>query len=95
MLRVELTWPPRKMRATIAMIAMSARMPCEFGRLDRGPTTLRVLLTWCAQEDEGDDRDDGDEREDQRVLGETLAFLVTIEKASTIFRYRSLNNAIR
>src|SRR5215212_9641913 len=30
-----------------------------------------------AEEDQRDDRDDGDECEDQRVLRETLAFLVT------------------
>ena len=30
----------------------------------------------AAEENEGDDRDDGDEREDQRVLGQTLALLV-------------------
>ena len=34
----------------------------------------------AAQEDQGDDRDDRDEREDQRVLRETLAFLVAVRK---------------
>src|SRR5215208_7426881 len=33
----------------------------------------------AAQEDQGDDRDDRDEGEDQRVLRETLAFLVAPE----------------
>src|SRR5512135_2408737 len=33
----------------------------------------------AAQVDQGEDRDDGDEGEDQRVLRETLAFLVTPE----------------
>ena len=37
-----------------------------------------------AQEDKGDDRDDGDEREDQRVLGETLALLVLAERSEQL-----------
>src|SRR3954464_1993743 len=34
-----------------------------------------------AQEEQGEDRHDGDEGEDQRVLRETLAFLVAIEES--------------
>ena len=33
----------------------------------------------AAEEDQGDDRDDGDEGEDQRVLGEALAFLIAAD----------------
>src|SRR5688572_15953481 len=33
----------------------------------------------ATQEDKGDDRHDGDEGKDQRVLGETLAFLISTE----------------
>ena len=36
--------------------------------------------TWVPQEDQRDDRHDGDEGEDQRVLRETLAVLVTPER---------------
>src|SRR3954464_622152 len=35
-----------------------------------------------AQEEQGEDRHDGDEGEDQRVLRETLAFLVAIEQSN-------------
>src|SRR6185503_12260510 len=50
-------------------------------KLDRLADRAQRGADLGAKEDERDDRHDRDEREDQRVLGETLAFLVTIEKA--------------
>ena len=49
-------------------------------RLDRLADVAELLADLLPEEDEGNDRDDRDEREDQRVLGETLAFLFTIEE---------------
>src|SRR5215210_497501 len=49
----------------------------SFERLDRGADLAQDRADLPTEEDQGDDRDDGDEGEDQRVLGETLAFLVT------------------
>src|SRR5437868_474530 len=46
------------------------------GRLDRVADRAEDLADLAAQEDQGDDRDDRDEGEDQRVLRESLAFLV-------------------
>src|SRR3954462_9172002 len=48
--------------------------------LDRGADLAQDRGDLAAQEDQGDDRNDGDEGEDQRVLGETLAFLVTTKE---------------
>src|SRR5687768_1874100 len=45
-------------------------------RSDRLADRVQDVADLAAQEDEGDDRDDRDEGEDQRVLRETLAFLV-------------------
>src|SRR5712691_879826 len=50
------------------------------GLLDRVTDGAEDLADLAAQEDEGHDRHDRDEGEDQRVLGEALAFLVTIEE---------------
>jgi hypothetical protein len=44
--------------------------------LDGRADGAQDLADLRAQEDQGDDRHDRDEGEDQRVLGETLAFLV-------------------
>src|SRR5215210_455331 len=49
----------------------------SFERLDRGADLAQDRADLSTEEDQGDDRDDRDEGEDQRVLGETLAFLVT------------------
>ena len=49
-------------------------------RLDRVADRAQDRADLAAQEDEGDDRDDRDEGEDQRVLGETLAFVVVAER---------------
>jgi len=46
--------------------------------LDRVAHGGHDLADLSAQEDQGDNRDDGDECEDQGVLSEALAFLVTI-----------------
>jgi hypothetical protein len=51
------------------------------GRLDRVADVAKDLADLPAKEDERDDRDDRDEGEDQRVLGETLAFLVTMKRS--------------
>ena len=40
------------------------------------PTVLSTLLTWFAEEQQGDDGDDGDQGEDECVLGKALAFVV-------------------
>src|SRR6476646_12242199 len=48
--------------------------------LDRVADVAQDGADLAAQEDEGDDRDDRDEGEDQRVLRETLAVLVTMER---------------
>src|SRR4051794_22099240 len=45
-------------------------------RLDRAADRAQDLADLAAEEDQGDDRDDRDEGEDQRVLRETLAFVV-------------------
>src|SRR4051794_12837663 len=45
-------------------------------RLDRGANRAEDRADRAAQEEQGDDRHDRDEGEDQRVLRETLAFLV-------------------
>ena len=159
MLRIVLTWPPRKMRAMIATIAMRARIsaysarpwPSSSWRKDEiramklrhvvryllsvqisdgrghgrqqatgrsrtvsstavgnalhrvtrqdrrpeGPAVCHLVSSeldrvadraqdradLAAQEDEGDDRDDRDQGEDQRVLRETLAFLVAAKRS--------------
>src|SRR6478672_1393331 len=52
----------------------------RLGRLDRVADRAQDRADLVAQEDERDDRDDRDEREDQRVLRETLAFLVTAKR---------------
>ena len=65
------TEPPARVWSTALLIAL---------KLDRRADHAERLADLAAQEDEGDDRDDGDEREDQGVLRETLAFLVTIEE---------------
>src|SRR3954452_24411941 len=44
--------------------------------LDRRADLRQDRADLLAEEDQGDDRDDRDEGEDQRVLRETLAFLV-------------------
>src|SRR5215210_5841692 len=49
-------------------------------RLDRAADLAQDGADLSAEEDEGDDRDDRDEGEDQRVLGETLAVLVTTKR---------------
>src|SRR3954452_16958284 len=56
--------------------------PCRVGRLDVLADRAENLADRCAQEEQGEDRHDGDEGEDQRVLRETLAFLVAIEKSN-------------
>jgi hypothetical protein len=43
---------------------------------DRAADLAEDRADLLAQEDEGDNRDDRDEGKDQRVLGETLAFLI-------------------
>src|SRR5512141_2469383 len=48
--------------------------------LDRVAHGAEDLADLAAQEDEGNDGHDRDEGEDQRVLREALAFLVTIEE---------------
>ena len=48
--------------------------------LDRVADRAQDRADLAAQEDQGDDRDDRDEGEDQRVLGETLAFLVAAKR---------------
>src|SRR5438552_3813814 len=50
--------------------------------LDRAADRAEDLADLTAQEDQGDDRNDRDEGEDQRVLGETLAFLVATERSN-------------
>src|SRR5206468_1754157 len=50
------------------------------GLLDGVTDGAQDLADLAAQEDEGHDRHDRDEREDQCVLRETLAVLVTIEE---------------
>src|SRR5215211_4384919 len=50
------------------------------GSLDRLADRAQDRLDVAAQENEGDDRDDRDEGEDQRVLRETLAFLVAAKR---------------
>src|SRR5215210_3834305 len=52
----------------------------SFERLDRGADLAQDRADLSTEEDQGDDRDDRDEGEDQRVLGETLAFLVTTKE---------------
>src|SRR6478752_2299038 len=49
-------------------------------RLDRRTDLAQDGADLAAQEDEGDDRDDRDQGEDQRVLRETLALLVTTKR---------------
>ena len=48
-------------------------------RLDGDADVVEDRGDLAAQEKQGDDGDDRDEGEDQRVFGETLAFLVTME----------------
>jgi hypothetical protein len=50
-------------------------------RLDRRADLRQDRADLRPEEDQGDDRNDGDEREDQRVLRETLAFLVPTSEA--------------
>ena len=65
--------------------------PC--GQRSARPSADRAQdLRLAAQEDQGDDRDDGDEREDQRVLGETLALLVP--DGSSVARKDALKSAM-
>ena len=53
---------------------------CTEPVLDRVADRAEDRADLAAEEDQGDDRDDRDEGEDQRVFGETLAFLVTIDE---------------
>ena len=61
-----------------------ARRSCDRwvrdSELDRVPHVAQDAADLIAQEDEGNDRDDRDEGEDQRVLREALAFLVTTDR---------------
>ena len=52
----------------------------EIGGLGRKLHKVGELEDLAAEEDQGDDRDDRDEGEDQRVLRETLAFLVPAKR---------------
>src|SRR5262245_41889474 len=52
--------------------------------LDRVTDVAEDRRDLAAQEDEGDDRDDRDEGEDQRVLRETLAFLVPTDRGEEL-----------
>src|SRR5918994_4478655 len=56
----------------------SRRRGCRW--LDRVADSAQDRADLAAQEDQRDDRDDRDEGEDQRVLRETLAFLVTAKR---------------
>src|SRR5437879_2673966 len=56
--------------------------------LDRLADRAEDRADLVAQEDQGDDRDDGDEGEDQRVLGETLAFLVPTKRGEELMNER-------
>src|SRR6188474_3613339 len=53
---------------------------CVDAVLDRVADGAQDRADLVAQEDQRDDRDDRDEGEDQRVLRETLAFLVTTDR---------------
>src|SRR6476469_173305 len=57
-------------------------------RLDGVADRAEDLADLAAQEDQGDDRDDRDEGEDQRVLGETLAFLVPTKRGEELMNER-------
>ena len=57
------------------------RFDCRSGSvLDARADRVQDPRDLAAQEEEGDDRDDRDEGEDQRVLRETLAFLVPAKR---------------
>src|SRR3990172_10558287 len=57
-------------------------------RLDGRPDDAEDLADLTAQEEQGDDGDDRDEGEDERVLGEPLAFLVPIERSDECGKIR-------
>src|SRR2546425_5811842 len=59
----------------------SARRSSEVRELDAGTDGAEDVADGAAQEQEGHDRNDRDEGEDQRVLRETLTFLVTPQRA--------------
>src|SRR5712691_8174002 len=52
--------------------------------LDRATDLAEDRADLVAQEDQGDDRNDRDEGEDQRVLRETLAFLVPTNRGEEL-----------
>jgi hypothetical protein len=66
----------------------------SIGCLDRVADVAEDAADLAAQENEGDDSNDRDEREDQCVLGETLARLVRLGAASQVLdevlHFRSL-----
>src|SRR5207253_215050 len=57
------------------------RFTSGWAQLDRVADLAEDRADRGAQEEQGDDRNDRDEGEDQRVLRETLAFLVTSKDA--------------
>src|SRR5258706_5012008 len=61
------------------LAAPTARFHRLASMLDRRADRAEDAADRAAQEQEGNDRNDRDEGEDQRVLRETLAFLVTPE----------------
>src|SRR5687768_17298765 len=71
--------------ATLAPAASLSRL-----ELDRVADVAEDRRDLAAQEDEGDDRDDCDEREDQRVLRESLAFLVAAKRCEELLNERHL-----
>src|SRR4051812_42696306 len=73
---------PERRRTAGAGSASAVLKSAEGSRgLDGRADLVKDRADRAAEENQGDDRDDGDEGEDQRVLRETLAFLVTIEKS--------------
>src|SRR5206468_5203147 len=65
------------------------RSTSELGRRsDRRADLRQDRADLGAQEDQRDDRDDRDEGEDQRVLGETLAFLVPAKRGEELMNER-------
>src|SRR5204862_301576 len=66
-------------RQAIVSLSRRNRFRCV---LDGVTDVAQDLADLIAQEDEGNDRDDRDKREDQRVLRETLAFLVAPLRAA-------------
>src|SRR5436190_2174929 len=70
------------MAALAASTQYCGTQPAAVGRqLDVLADGAEDLADRRAQEEQGEDRHDRDEGEDQRVLRETLAFLVTPESA--------------